>query len=81
MEAETFHARIAELPMSPDDSTEEIYSILNTKINKGCLWELVIRCNTCASQLHLTGFSLLHILFDHNSDSKHQKTVGTRHNE
>jgi hypothetical protein len=59
--------------MSPDDSAEEVYSILNTKFNKGCLWELVIRCNKCASQLHLTGFSLLHILSDHHSDSKHQK--------
>jgi predicted RNA-binding Zn-ribbon protein involved in translation (DUF1610 family) len=45
--------------ISPDDCTEEAYSILGTKVNKQGLDELVIRCNKCASQLHLTGFSLL----------------------
>jgi hypothetical protein len=45
--------------ISPDDCTEEAYSILETKVNNQGLEELVIRCNTCASQLHLTGFSLL----------------------
>ena len=45
--------------ISPDDCTEEAYSILETKVNNQGLEELVIRCNTCASQLHLTGFSFL----------------------
>jgi uncharacterized C2H2 Zn-finger protein len=45
--------------ISPDDCTEGAYSILGTKVNRKGLEELVIRCNRCASQIHLTGFSLL----------------------
>jgi len=45
--------------ISPDDCTEEAYSILEPKVNNQGLEELVLRCNACASQLHLTGFSLL----------------------
>jgi DNA-directed RNA polymerase subunit RPC12/RpoP len=45
--------------ISPDDCTEDAYSILETKVNDQSLEELVIRCNKCESQLHLTGFSLL----------------------
>ena len=45
--------------ISPDDVTEETYSILETKVNEQGLEELVIRCNACTSQIHLTGFSLL----------------------
>jgi uncharacterized C2H2 Zn-finger protein len=44
---------------SPDDVTEETYSILETKVKEHGLDELVIRCNRCTSQIHLTGFSLL----------------------
>jgi ribosomal protein S27AE len=45
--------------ISPDDCTEEAYSILEAKVNDQGLEELRIRCNKCSSQLHLTGFSLL----------------------
>ena len=45
--------------ISPDDYTEEVYSILETKINSHGLEEAVIRCNRCASQIYLTSFSLL----------------------
>jgi predicted RNA-binding Zn-ribbon protein involved in translation (DUF1610 family) len=45
--------------ISPDDCSEEAYSIRGTKVNKQGLEEVVIRCNMCGSQLHLTGFSLL----------------------
>ena len=45
--------------ISPDDCTEEAYSIQEAKVNNKGLAELVIRCNSCASYLHLTGFSLL----------------------
>ncbi len=50
--------------ISPDDCTEEAYSILEAKVNDQGLEELVIRCNKCASELHLTGFSLLQKLQD-----------------
>jgi hypothetical protein len=45
--------------ISPDDCNEDAYTILEPKVNEQGLEELVIRCNKCASQLHLTGFSLL----------------------
>jgi DNA-directed RNA polymerase subunit RPC12/RpoP len=45
--------------ISPDDCSEETYSILEPKVDEQGLEELVIRCNRCASQLHLTGFSML----------------------
>jgi|WetSurMetagenome_2_1015567.scaffolds.fasta_scaffold170411_4 hypothetical protein len=45
--------------ISPSDCTVEAYSILDTKVNNHSLTELVIRCNSCSSYLHLTGFSLL----------------------
>jgi len=54
--------------ISPDDCTEEAYSILEAKVNdQGLLEELVIRCNKCASELHLTGFSILQKLPDIDS--------------
>jgi hypothetical protein len=52
--------------ISPDDCTEEAYEILGTKVNKQGLEELVIRCKKCASELHLTGFSILQTLSEKN---------------
>jgi hypothetical protein len=45
--------------ISPDDETEEAYSILETFLDDHGLVELVILCNNCYSNIHLTGFSLL----------------------
>ena len=45
--------------ISPDDSTEEKYSVLESKVNRKGLEEVVIVCNSCGSPIHLTGFSLL----------------------
>ena len=45
--------------ISPDDTTEETYSIVEPKVNGHGLEELVICCINCSSQIHLTGFSLL----------------------
>ena len=45
--------------ISPDDETEETYSILEPKADSRGLKELVIRCNSCLSYIRLTGFSLL----------------------
>jgi predicted RNA-binding Zn-ribbon protein involved in translation (DUF1610 family) len=45
--------------ISPDDTTEETYSIVEPKVNSHGLEELVITCNLCNSQIHITGFSLL----------------------
>jgi uncharacterized C2H2 Zn-finger protein len=59
--------------ISPDDCTEEAYSILKTKVNSHGLEELVIRCNRCASQLHLTGFSLLQKLSEIDEEKSKKK--------
>ena len=48
--------------MSPDDCSEKIYAILETKFSHYGLEELVIRCCKCTSQIHLTGLSLLRVL-------------------
>jgi hypothetical protein len=45
--------------ISPDETTEKTYHILEPKVNSHGLEELVICCNTCMSEIHLTGFSLL----------------------
>ncbi len=45
--------------ISPNDDTEEVYSILEPKVKSQDLEELVIRCNRCASHINLMGFSLL----------------------
>jgi hypothetical protein len=45
--------------ISPDDDTEEVYSILEPKVNSHGLEELVIQCKTCGIHIYLTGFSLL----------------------
>jgi predicted RNA-binding Zn-ribbon protein involved in translation (DUF1610 family) len=45
--------------ISPDDSTEEKYSILYPRANRKGLEEIVILCRNCGSHIYLTGFSLL----------------------
>jgi hypothetical protein len=45
--------------ISPNDESEETYSILEPKVNSHGLHSLIIRCNKCASHIHLTGFALL----------------------
>jgi predicted RNA-binding Zn-ribbon protein involved in translation (DUF1610 family) len=42
--------------ISPDDETESIYTIVETKMKRDELEELIIRCNGCESQIHLVGF-------------------------
>ena len=45
--------------ISPDDYTEEAYSILEIKMQTESLDKVIIQCNSCATTIHLTGFSLL----------------------
>ena len=51
--------------ISPDDTTETAYSILEAIVSNHGLDEIIIRCNKCESELHLTGFSLLQKLSVH----------------
>jgi hypothetical protein len=45
--------------ISPDETSEETYIIIEPKVNSYGLEEIVIWCNICRSQIHLTGFYLL----------------------
>ena len=42
--------------ISPEDESEEVYKIVNTKIVNDTLVELVIMCGECKSNIKLTGF-------------------------
>ena len=42
--------------ISPEDETEDVYSILETKVKGESLEELVILCNKCGSKIRLVGF-------------------------
>jgi DNA-directed RNA polymerase subunit RPC12/RpoP len=46
--------------ISPDDETEDIYCILETKVKDDNLEELIIQCQKCRSKIRLIGFSLLY---------------------
>ncbi len=42
--------------ISPEDETEELYKIVDTKVINDELVELVIMCSKCKSSTKLTGF-------------------------
>ncbi|PVX26440.1 MAG: hypothetical protein CW691_01475 [Candidatus Bathyarchaeum sp.] len=44
--------------ISPEDETEAVYIILDTKVNGENLEELVIQCNRCKSKICLVGFNV-----------------------
>lgn len=43
--------------ISPDDQTEEVYTLLDVNMNGAGLEEIVVRCNRCQSQIYIGGFS------------------------
>lgn len=45
--------------ISPDDETEEVYSILEAEVKNSILENLLIQCNNCSNKILLTGFSIL----------------------
>jgi DNA-directed RNA polymerase subunit RPC12/RpoP len=42
--------------ISPDDETETVYKIIDTRVKNQDLEELVILCNKCGSKIRLVGF-------------------------
>ena len=42
--------------ISPEDETEELYQIVETKVNNDELAELTLMCNRCRSKIRLVGF-------------------------
>jgi hypothetical protein len=45
--------------ISPEDETEDVYTIVEEKLKGDVLEELVIQCNKCSNQIRLTGFPVL----------------------
>ncbi len=47
------------ITISPEDESEDVYIILEEKVNGEALEELTIQCNKCGCQIRLTGFPAL----------------------
>jgi hypothetical protein len=47
------------IQISPEDETEDVYQIVDTKVSGDELEELVIECNRCKSKIRLVGFNVL----------------------
>jgi hypothetical protein len=45
--------------ISPDDTSEEVYTILEPVMKGNQLQKIIIRCNRCKSTINLTGFNTL----------------------
>jgi DNA-directed RNA polymerase subunit RPC12/RpoP len=45
--------------ISPDDRSEDAYTILETVMKRDCLEKLILQCNKCGSKIHLIGFNSL----------------------
>ena len=45
--------------ISPEDESEDVYHILETKVKDQALEELVIQCNKCGSKIRIVGFVAL----------------------
>jgi DNA-directed RNA polymerase subunit RPC12/RpoP len=44
------------IKISPDDSTEETYAILEPIMKEDSLEKILLQCNKCGSKIYLTGF-------------------------
>ena len=49
------------IAISPDDETENVYTIIEEKIRNDNFEELIIQCNTCETKISLTGFPALDV--------------------
>lgn len=47
------------IKISPDDPTEKTYKILEAIMKQDELESIMLQCNACSSQIHLTGFHAL----------------------
>ena len=47
--------------ISPEDESEDIYTIVEENVRNDALEEMLIQCNKCGSQIRLTGFSVLEV--------------------
>jgi len=42
--------------ISPEDTSETVYTIVDTRVNGESLEELTIQCNKCGTKIRLIGF-------------------------
>lgn len=47
------------IKISPDDESEDVYTILEPVMKEEYLEKIILQCNSCKSQIHLTGFHIL----------------------
>lgn len=47
------------IKISPDDETEDVYTILETVSKEDRLEKIILKCNRCGSQIRLVGFHVL----------------------
>lgn len=45
--------------ISPEDESDDVYTILEEKVKGEALEELLIECNTCSCKIRLVGFPAL----------------------
>jgi uncharacterized protein with PIN domain len=50
------------MKISPNDTTENAYKILETVMKGERLEKVILQCNACNSKIHLTGFNILNKL-------------------
>ena len=54
-----FQCPCCETKISPNDETENVYSIVEPKVRNNILQSLLIQCKKCSNKILLTGFSAL----------------------
>ena len=54
-----FKCPVCGAKISPDDQTEETYTILETIMKGENLDRIILQCNKCRSQIQITGFQTL----------------------
>jgi predicted nucleic-acid-binding Zn-ribbon protein len=47
------------IKISHEDETEDVYTILKPVMKGDSLEKIILQCNRCQSQIHLTGFQFL----------------------
>ncbi|MDH5495494.1 MAG: hypothetical protein OEY24_07345 [Candidatus Bathyarchaeota archaeon] len=47
------------IEISPDDMTEDRFTVLDTIMKGDRTAKIILKCNRCGSQIHLIGFHLL----------------------
>jgi len=55
----TFNCPKCRIEISPDDTSENVYTIIEPVVKEDCLEKILLRCNNCQSRIRLIGFNVL----------------------